>query len=102
MIGKRETFCRFNKKTEHRQSKIIAPVSLSSVCQKKFERLIFDSSFNFMIRNNLLNSFQSGFGPNDFCVNQLISVTHNVHLIFDANPSLGGPGVFLDLSKTSD
>ena len=52
-----------------------------------------------MIQNNLLNSCQSGFRPNDSCINQLISITHNIYRAFDANPSLEVRGVFLDLSK---
>ena len=52
-----------------------------------------------MIQNNLLNSCKSGFRPNDSCINQLISITHNIYRAFDANPSLKVGGVFLDLSK---
>ena len=54
-----------------------------------------------MIRN-LLNNCQSGFRPNDSCINQLISITHNIYRAFDANPSLEVRGVFLDLSKAFD
>ena len=55
-----------------------------------------------MIQNNLLNSCQSGFRPNDSCINELISITHNIYRAFDANPSLEVRGVFLDLSKAFD
>ena len=55
-----------------------------------------------MIQNNLLNSSQSGFRSNDSCINQLISITHNIDRAFDANPSLEVRGVFLDLSKAFD
>ena len=55
-----------------------------------------------MIQNNLLNSCQSGFRLNDSCINQLISITHNIYRAFDANPSLEVRGVFLDLSKAFD
>lgn len=41
----------------------------------------------------------SGFGPNNSCVNELISITHNIYRAFDINPSLEVEGVFLDLSK---
>ena len=54
-----------------------------------------------MIRN-LLNNCQSGFRPNDSCINQLVSITHNIYRAFDANPSLEVRGVFLDLSKAFD
>ena len=55
-----------------------------------------------MIQNNLLNSCQSGFRPNDSCINQLISITHNICRAFDAKPSLEVRDVFLDLSKAFD
>ena len=64
------------------------PVSLLPICSKSFEKLISNSIFNFMIQNNLLNSCQSSFRPNDSCINQLISITHNIYGAFDANPSL--------------
>ena len=77
-------------------------MSLLPVCSKIFEKLIFDSIYSFMIHDKLLNSCQSGFRPNDSCINQLISITHNIYRAFDANPSLEVRGVFLDLSKASD
>ena len=55
-----------------------------------------------MIQNNLLNSCQSGFRPNDSCINQLISITHNIYRAFYASSSLEAQGVFLDLSKAFD
>ena len=78
------------------------PMLLLPICSKLFEKLIFDSIYSFMIHNKLLNSFQSGFRPNDSCINQLISITHNIYRAFDANPSLEVRGVFLDLSKAFD
>ena len=64
-----------------------------------FEKLVFES----MIENNPLSSPQSGFKPNDSCVNQyVISITHSIFSAFDANPSLKVCGVFLDFSKAFD
>ena len=77
-------------------------MSLLPICSKNFEKLIFDSIYSFVIHNKLLNSYQSGFRPNDSCINQLISITHNIYRAFDANPSLEVRGVFLDLSKAFD
>ena len=71
-------------------------VSLLPICSKIFEKVIFDSIFNFMIQNNLFNSCQSSFRPNGSCINQLISITHNIYRVFDANPSLEVRGGFLD------
>ena len=78
------------------------PVSLSPICGKVFEKIIFNSLFVYLNNNNLLNSNQSGFRPGDSCVNQLISITHDIYKAFDANPSLEVRGVFLDLSKAFD
>ena len=64
-----------------------------------FEKLIFDSIFVFLKGNRLLNSNQSGFTPDDSCLNQLISITYNIFEAFDANPSLEVLRTFLDLSK---
>ena len=102
MIGKKETLYRFIKKNSKQLVSNYRPVSLLLICSKIFEKVIFDSIFNFMIQNNLLNSCQSGFRPNDSCINQLISITHNIYRAFDANPSLEIRGVFLDLSKAFD
>ena len=55
-----------------------------------------------MTQNNLLNSCQPGFRPNNSCINQLISINHNIHRAFDVNPSLEVRDVFLDLSKAFD
>ena len=78
------------------------PVSLLPVCSKIFEKFIFYSIFSFMIQDNFLNSCQSGFRPNDFCINQLISTAHDIYGAFDANPSREVRSIFLDLSKAFD
>ena len=39
---------------------------------------------------------------NHSCINQLVSITHEIYSAFDCNPSLEVPGVFLDLSKAFD
>ena len=52
--------------------------------------------------NKLLNPNQSGFMAGDSCIHQLISVNHEIFASFDANPSLGVRGVFLDISKAFD
>ena len=72
------------------------------ICGKIFERLVFNSLFNHFIENNLLSPHQSGFIPGDSCVQQLISITHEIYNAFDCNPSLEVRGVFLDISKAFD
>ena len=72
------------------------------ICSKKFEKLILDSISNFTVQNNLLNSCQSGFRPNDSCVNQLIFIPRNIYRASGPNTSLDIRGNFLDLSKAFD
>ena len=63
------------------------------ICGKVFERIIFNSLFNYFIENNLLSPHQSGF---------ILSITHEIYNAFDCNPSLEVRGVFLDISKAFD
>ena len=78
------------------------PVSHLPIYSKIFEKLIFDSIYEFINKNNLLNNNQSGFKLNDSCIDHLIDITHNIFSAFDANLSLEVRGVFLDLSKAFD
>ena len=91
-----------HKKDDKQLTENYRPVFLLSICGKVFERLIFNSLFNYFIENNLLSPHQSGFIPGDSCVQQLISITHEIYNAFDFNPSLEVRGVFLDISKAFD
>ena len=72
------------------------------ICGKMFEKLLFNALYSFFEDHKLLNPFQSGFKKNDSCINQLVSITHEIYSAFDYNPSLEVQGVFLDLSKAFD
>ena len=78
------------------------PVSLLPICGKIFEKLLFNALYSFFEGHKLLNPCQPGFKKNDSCINQLVSITHEIYSAFDCNPSLGVRGVFLDLSKAFD
>ena len=69
------------------------------ICGKTFERIIFNSLYEYVEENKLLSVHQSGFRSNDSCVNQLLSIVHNLYKAFDAYPTRG---VFLDMSKAFD
>ena len=75
-------------------------MSLLPICSQIFQKLIFDSIFDFINKSNLFNNNQSGFRPSDTCIHQFISITNNCTLF--ANPSLEVCDVFLDLSKAFD
>ena len=89
-----------HKKGDKQISKNYRPRSLLPIAGKIFERLLYDRMFEFFIDNNLISRNQSGFRPNDSCINQLLSITHEIYLSFD--DSLGVRAVFLDIPKAFD
>ena len=75
---------------------------LLPVASKIFEKAMYHNLLNYIEGENLLNINQSGFCANDSCINQLISVTHEIYCVFNCNPSIEVRGIFLDLSKAFD
>ena len=73
---------------------------LLPICGKILERLMFNEMFNFFIENKLISSNQSGFKPGNSCINQLLSITHEIYKSFDVG--LEVRSVSLDISKTFD
>ena len=52
-----------------------------------------------MCDNELLSPNQSGFRPGGSTVNELIAVTHQIHVAFEEYPSRKTRAVFIDISK---
>ena len=75
-------------------------MSLLPICGKMRERLMFNEMFNFFVENKLISSNQSGFKPGDSCINQLLSIIHEIYESFDVG--LEVRSVFLDISKAFD
>ena len=73
------------------------PISLLPICSKVLERLLCNSMFEFFIQNNLITPNQSGFKTGDSCINQLISIAHEIYKSFDDGYEVRG--VVLDISK---
>ena len=67
-----------------------------------FERVIYNSLFNYFQSNRLFTPSRSGFLPGDSCITQLLSIIHEIQTAFDENPTVDVRGVFLDLSKAFD
>ena len=78
MNGKKKQYCLLLQKGDKQDLKNYRPVSLLPFCGKIFERLIFNEMFSFLLANNLLTPNQSGFKPGDSCINQLLSITHEI------------------------
>ena len=55
---------------------------------------------SFFIENNLISSNQSGFKQGDTCINQVLSLTHEIYQSLDQGYEVRG--VFLDISKAFD
>ena len=85
------------KKGDKQCLKNYRPVSLLPICGKIFEKLILNEMFKFFNENHLISPTQSGFKPGDSCINQLISITHEIYEALDAGFEVRS--VFLDMSK---
>ena len=75
------------------------PLSLLRIHGKILERLTFNKMFEIFIENKIISSSQSGFKLEDFCINQLLPITHDIYSYFE---SLEVRNVFLDISKAFD
>ena len=76
---------RIHKRDDKQNVKNYQPVSLLPIFGKIFERLIYNEMYSFFIENDLISSNQSGFKQGDSCINQLLSITHDIcqyHMIF--------------------
>ena len=89
-----------HKKGDKQTLKNYRPVSLLPICGKTFERHLFNEMFRFFLDNKLISTNQSGFKPGDSCMNQLLSITHEIYKSFD--DGLEVRSVFLDISKAVD
>ena len=76
------------------------PVSLLPICGKIFERLLYDTMVNVFSKNSLPSQNQSEFRPEDSCINQLLSINHEILSAFHIG--LEVRGIFLDFSSAFD
>ena len=56
--------------------------------------------FKLLIENKLISSNQFDFKPGNYCINQLLSISHKKYESFDVR--LEVRSVFLNISKTFD
>ena len=102
ICGKKSIICPIHKKGVKQIINNYGPVSLLPICGKIFQRLIFNYLFEYLEKFKLLSAHDSGFQAIDSCVDQLLSIVHNIYTVFDAYPILESRGIFLDISKTFD
>ena len=89
-----------HKKGDKQTLRNCHPVSLLPICSTIFERLLYDEVFDFFLDKGLISAGKSGFKPGDSCINQLLSITHNIYKSFDDGYEVRG--AFLDISKAFD
>ena len=63
-IWKKSNICPIHKKGDKQVINNHRPTSLLPICEKIFERLIFNSLFEYLEEHNLLSAHQSGFRAN--------------------------------------
>ncbi len=101
-IWKRAHVVPIHKKNDKNLKTNYRPISLLPIFGKMLEKLIFDTLYEHLTSNNLLNPNQSGFRPGDSTINQLLSIVHTIFEAFDCNPPLDVRSVYLDISKAFD
>ena len=100
--GKEQNVVPVHEKDDKSLLRNYRPISLLPIFGKIFERVIYNSFFNYFISNKLFTPSQSGFPPKDSWIVQLLSIIHEIQTAFDENPTVDVRGVFLDISKAFD
>ena len=90
----KSNICPVHKKDNKQIINNYRPVSFLPICGEIFEGLIFNSLFEYLENYKLLPAHQSGFQASDSCVDQLLSMVHNIYTAFDAYPTLESREVF--------
>ena len=67
------------KKNDKENIKNYRPVSLLPIFGKIFESIKYNEMCSFFILNELISPNQSGFKQGDSCINQLLSITHDIY-----------------------
>ena len=76
-------YCPIHKNSDTNITLKIIVQFFFKICGKIVERLIFNEMFNYFSVNKLIPKSQSGFQPSDSCINQLLSITHEIFTSFD-------------------
>ena len=99
-VWKKGNIVPVHKKNDKQRLNNYRRISLLPIRSKVFERLIFNEMFGFFIENDLISQHQSSFKPGYSCINQLLSITHEIYQSFDEDFDVRS--VFLDISKAFD
>ena len=88
------------KKGDRSKASNYRPVSITSICSKLLEHVIFSNIMDHCDENNILNDVQHGFRPGHSCETQLIITSQDVAHSLDQKEQVDA--VALDFSKAFD
>ena len=77
-VSKLTRFISIYKKESKELVKNYSPVLLIAICGKTFEKLIYNVPCPYYNDDTLISLNQSGFKPGNFCINQFLSITHEI------------------------
>ena len=97
---KKANVCPIFKKSDPSDPGNYRPVSLLSYLGKLMERCIHKYLYNFLMTNNVITSFQSGFIKGDSTTNQLLHIYNDFCKALDEGKEVRA--VFCDISKAFD
>ena len=89
-----------HKKEDRTNTSKYWPISLISYIRTVFEKCFFKHLQNYLVSNNKLIPFQSGFTPGDSAVFQLAALYHTFSIAVDEGREIRV--VFCDISKAFD
>ena len=81
--GKKTNVVPVHKKNDKQLLKNYRLIPLLPICGKVLEKIIYNTMFECFIQNNLIAPNQPGFKTGDSCINQLVSITHEIYKSFD-------------------
>jgi len=92
--------CPVFKKGNRNSASNYRPISLTSICAKTMEHIIYHSIMDHLNQNNILIENQHGFRSNHSCVTQLITLTEDISHALDHQKQIDV--ILLDFSKAFD
>ena len=88
------------KKGDRSKPNNYRPISLISICCKKFEHILYHHIIEHLNTNSILIDQQFGFKSGHSCEAQLISVVEDIHLVMDHSHQVDV--IFIDFQKAFD